>query len=902
MFSKAIRLITLFALLVLAAMPVAAQQRQISGTVTSTDGTPLVNAYVVAPATDAAATTDTDGRFSLQVPAGDVLLQFSNIGYETQELTVPAGQNTVAVALEIDVLNLEGIVVTGVATTVARRNLANAVATVRTEQIDEAPPAATIEKLMQGKVAGALIETNSGAPGGGVQVRLRGVSSIIGESEPLYVIDGVVISNSAIPSNANAVTQASGGSNPALTQDAVVNRVVDINPYNIERIEILKGASAAALYGSRAANGVILITTKSGQAGEPRFTLTQRVGAFFRSNELGTRDWTRDEAVAVYGASAAQFFNADGTPIAVYDHEEQLAGRNDLSSETALSVSGGDEDTRYFVSGLVKDDEGIIANTGFEKQGLRVNLEQNLGERIQVRAHTNLLHTLAARGLTNNDNTGTSYYMVLPFTPNFFDLAPNADGEFPDNAFERSNPLETAALSTNDEDVWRFMASGDLEVDAYRSGAHAIRLLGTVGVDFFTQENDLFFPPELQFEPSDGLPGTSLLSNSDNRDLTLNANAVYVLEGDGLSSTLTAGVQYHDQKLNTARIAAFGLTAGQPNRDAGAIQQVREERLLVRDLGFFAQEELLLLDDRMLLTAGLRADKSSVNGDPNEYFFYPKAAASYRFDDVTGFINSLKLRTAFGQSGNQPLYGQKFTPLTATSNIGGLPGLVVDGTAGDAGLTPERETEIEAGFDAELFDRDVLFEATVFQTNVTDLMLQRTLAPSTGFQTQIFNGGEMRVRGIELSLGAAPWQTPDFAWTSRTTFYADRSEITDLPVPAFETGGFGTSLGAFRIEEGKSATQIVANVGRDEDGNIIVEQVGDATPDFRMAFANDVRWGSFTLSSLVDWSRGNAVINLTEFLADAGGNSADFTENARPRELGDTVLVLGDGQYRLALR
>jgi TonB-dependent SusC/RagA subfamily outer membrane receptor len=235
-------------------------------------------------------------------------------------VVIPAGQNDVTIRLETDVLNLEGIVVTGQATSVARRNLANGVSTITAEQIERAPPSETVEKMLQGKLAGALIETNSGAPGGGVQVRLRGVSTINGENEPLYVVDGVVISNVAIASNANAVTEASGGSNPMLTQDALVNRAVDINPNDIQSIEILKGASAAALYGSRAANGVILITTKRGSPGTTRVSLTQRFGTFRLSNRLRFRDWTLDDATAVFGPGVASYFGSNGLPLATYDH------------------------------------------------------------------------------------------------------------------------------------------------------------------------------------------------------------------------------------------------------------------------------------------------------------------------------------------------------------------------------------------------------------------------------------------------------------------------------------------------------------------------------------------------------------------------------------------------------
>lgn len=893
-----------FLLALLCVGTVQAQQRQITGRITGSGGQPLTAASVQLVGTNTATVSNNDGAFQISAPAGPATLRITLIGYSTREVVVPAGENAITVQMDIDVLDLEGVVVTGTATSVARRNLANAVATVSAEQIGGAPPSESVEKLLQGKIAGANIETNSGAPGGGVQVRLRGVSTIIGESEPLYVIDGVVMSNVAIASNANAVTQAAGGSNPSLTQDALVNRVTDLNPADIESIEVLKGASAAALYGSRAANGVILITTRRGQPGQTTFTARQRFGTFVRSNELEFRSWTMDEAVPVFGAGVSEFFNSDGSPIQEFNHEELLANRTPLSYETSLGVSGGDDDTRYFVSGTLKSDEGIIANTGFDKQNVRVNLEQTVNDRITVSAFTNLIHTLAERGLTNNDNSGTSYYMVLPFTPTFFNLQAGADGEFPDNQFERSNPLETAALSKNEEDVWRFIASGNADVTLIDDDRQTLSFLGVAGVDFFRQQNDLLFPPELQFEPSDGLPGTSLLSNADSKDLTLSGNLIYALSrDDGSQWTTTAGVQYEERDLDISRISAFGLTAGQANVDAGVQQQTRETRSEIVDLGFFAQEEVLLADERLFLTAGVRADRSSVNGDTDKYFWYPKGAVSYRFDDLNDWLNGLKLRAAVGQSGNQPLYGQKFTPLTATNNIEGLPGVVVQGTAGDANLEPERHTEIEAGVDLTLFDNKVQLETTVFQKTVDNLLLRRTLAPSTGFGIQVFNGGEMRVRGVEIALSATPVRTAGFQWISRTTLFHDRSEITSLPVPAFETGGFGTSLGAFRIEEGESATQIVANSGLDSAGNIIVSNVGDANPDIRVGFSNDFQFGGFTVSSLVDWSQGNSVINLTQFLADAGANSVDYVTNPQPFTFADgSTAMLGDGERRINRR
>jgi len=855
--------------------PATAQQRQITGTVVGPQNEPLTLARVVVVGTGASTGTDPQGVFRIAVPTGEVLLRVENLGFKSVTITVPAGENAIQIRMETDVFNLEGIVVTGQATSVSRRNLANAVATVTPSTIETAPPAQSIEKVLQGQIAGAYIEQNSGAPGGGIQVRLRGVSTLIGESEPLYVIDGIMVSNVAIASNINEVSAAAGGSNPSLTQDNLVNRIADLNPEDIERIEILKGASAAALYGSRAANGVILITTKRGRPGAPRVTLTQRVGYYDLSRKFGFREWTFDEAAEAFGASdVAQYFGSDGSPLVKQDMEQLLAGRNDLSWETLATISGGNDDTRYFLSGTWMQDQGVITNTYYDKQSLRGNLDQRVTENLQFTANANIIHSVSDRGLTNNDNSGTSYYMVFPFTPSFVRLSANADGTFPSNPFERSNPLQTASLMSNEEEVWRTIAGMRATWDVFEAGDHSLQLLGTLGVDYFEQKNDLFFPPELQFEDDDGLPGTSLLSNSDNTDITVSGHAVYGYANStrGIISTATAGVQYEDRELNTARISSFGLTAGQPTLDAGVVTNIREVRQRIKDLGLFAQEELLLLEERLLLTAGIRADRSSVNADTDKFLVYPKASASYRFDAPFGGVDALKIRAAWGQSGNQPLYGQKFTPLTATSNIDGLPGLIVQGTVAAEDLRPEQQSEIEAGFDLTLLDERAQFEATVFQKTITDMLLQRTPAPSTGFATEIFNGGELRVRGVELALQATPVTAGDFSWISSTTFYHDESEVMDLPVPAFEVGGFGTGLGAFRIEKGASATQIVGTV--DDAGT--VERIGDATPDFRMGFSNDFTFGNFRLTSLFDWSKGNSVVNLTRLLADAGQNTADY--------------------------
>ena len=235
----------------------------------------MVGASVSVVGTQITAETSDKGEFSLSAPDGAITLLFRSVGYKRRTVAVGADQNTVDVKLEPDVFNLEAVVITGQATSVEKRFAPNAVATVGAGDLSRVP-VPSVETAIQGKVPGAVIQQNSGAPGGGIQVKLRGVSTLNGLSSPLYVVDGVIMSDVAITNNQQVVTLSNSGSNPSPLQQNQVNRIADLNPYDIDNVEVLKGGSAAAIYGSKAANGVVVITTKRGQLGVPHYTVTQR--------------------------------------------------------------------------------------------------------------------------------------------------------------------------------------------------------------------------------------------------------------------------------------------------------------------------------------------------------------------------------------------------------------------------------------------------------------------------------------------------------------------------------------------------------------------------------------------------------------------------------------------------
>ena len=853
-------------------------QRRVTGRVTAEGGEPLLGASVQVVGTPLGTYTNERGEYALNAPAGALSLRFRRLGYKGSVVAVTPDRNEVNVTLDRDVLQLEEQVITGEATSVARQNLANDVATVTTEDLTRAP-APTVDNALQGRIAGATISTNSGAPGGGIQVQLRGVTTIKASIDPLYIVDGVLVSNDAIASGANAITAAAAGGN-ASNQDNPVNRVADINPNDIERIEVLKGASASALYGAKAANGVIIITTKRGSSGRAQFSVLQRVGVFDLSNKMGSRDWTLADALDAYGGTAArdaeitrQFNNGK------MDIEEELYGAHDPSYETVISARGGAGQTSFFVSGLLKRDAGILKGTGYTKRSLRANLTQGIGSRVTLDVTTNLVHALTQRALSNNDNSGTSFYMVLPFTPSFADLLPE-NNIYPDNQFERSNPFETRDKLTNDENVYRFIGSANMKWSAIANERQSLTFTALGGADQFNQKNDIVSPRELQFEPQDGLPGTIVRGNATNVNSNFALTAVHQFfpSSRAFSTTTSAGIQQSRVYQSTGVVTVRDVLSGQGNIDRGSSADVFEDQKLTKDFAVFGQEEVLALDERLLLTVGGRAERNSNNGDTEKFYLFPKASASFRLLDLGNLVSEVKLRAAWGVSGNQPVYGMKFTSYLSGA-YDARNALQTNLVAGDADIQPERQTELEAGFDATLWGGRSSLNFSAYQRTIDDLILERTAAPSSGFQTQLFNGGQMRNRGVEVEFAITPLQSTNLTWISRATFARNRSKITELPVPTFQTGGFGTSLGAMQIEKGKSATQIVGNdtVG----GELVTRQLGDVMPDFQMGFSNELSMGPIRLFGLVDWRHGGDIINLTELLYDAGSNSEDFEAGAQ---------------------
>src|SRR5436309_6192685 len=557
----------------------SAQQRQITGQVTSAATREAVaGVNVSVTGTAFAAVTNAEGRYAIAAPGGAVTLVFRRIGFKRKEAPVPAGQATADVQLEEDVFNLEAVVVTGQQTGISRANAATSSTVVTAAEITSVP-APAVDRALQGRVPGAYIQQNSGAPGGGTQIQIRGSNTVIGSADPLFVVDGVIYSDASISSGLFTVT-ASG--NPQSTrndgekQDDSVNRLTDLNPNDIASIDILRGAAASSIYGSKGVNGVVIITTNRGKAGKPRANIVQRVGFSELQRGFGTRVFDTTSAIALYASSGnltddstahAQILSymVNGR-LPTYDHLREVAGEKPMSYETQLDVSGGSGETRYFLSGNVKGDGGIIANTGAQRQTLRANIDQSFSDRFSVSFSSAFNRTSTQRGFTNNDNSGASITYAIAYIPGYVPITP-VNGVFPNPGvtYKGSNPLQTVALAENDESAVRFTGGLTATYQAIASANTSLKIVAAGGIDFFNQRNKVWAPRELYFQANQTKPGVATVGNADSRFTNWNLNAIhtYTATSGSFKTTTSAGVQWEDRQLNRARVEAHGLLPGQ---------------------------------------------------------------------------------------------------------------------------------------------------------------------------------------------------------------------------------------------------------------------------------------------------------------------------------------------------
>jgi len=899
-----------------------AQEVVVSGSVLDDRGKAIAGVAIKAKGVAAGGFSDSKGLWRVRIPnANGATLVFSYIGFKPFELKATESKTDIVVKLQEDVLKTSEIVVTGVASSIKKANSPTSIGTISEKELLPAP-AQTVDQAFAGKFAGISIRQNTGAPGGGISVTLRGATTLLGGSQPLYIVDGVIVNNNTYSGGQNTVTAASaGGATGGASQEQSVNRIADINPNDIEDVQVLKGPSAAAAYGAKAASGVIIIKTKQGRAGKTKITVNQQFGINTLQRKLNLRRFSSEQEVRDWNPDFVETYRASNG--AFFDHEELLYGNVGFVNETDINAKGGNELTQFNLGGTFRSDQGIIKNTGYERLAARMNLNHTFSDNLTARIGLNYVRSRSDRGFTgnsNNDNVSIIYGVSV--MPTFFDGRKRADGTYPALLLNPANPYEVADRSRNTEYINRIIASANVNWTIYKAEESSLDFVFQGGADFISQRNIISDPASTlhqRVKPQPGLYGVSDagILNS-NMFLTL----VHRYEPTaGLSFTTQAGAQFENQQSNSVVNVSNGFPSDLENL-TGAANQTSVQTIINRyDRGFYAQEDVDIFG-KVFVTASLRGDAASANGDPTRFFLFPKVAASLQlasfdfWNDARSIFPQFKVRAAYGEAGT-PVnnIAAKYNLLASqNNNFAGLgSGLALAARRGNPEIRPERAAEIEAGLDFTVGDGVIGVEISAFRKYVTDLILSRALPQSSGFVNIFENSGEMENLGLEVALKFNAVRTETVTWQPAVNFFSNTAKITKLGVPPFNSGGFGAGYGANRIQEGVSPTAIFGrqNLGPTPgtpnaaagtyNGS---KPAGDANPMFQVGFANNLNIGNLNFYFLIDWRQGGSVVNLTQVLYVEGGLWHDqaqqaviLAEAAKPASMGGTTPYIQDASF-----
>ena len=860
-----------------------AQDYSVQGSVTSAlSGEPLIGANVVIKGTTSGTVTDVDGSFNLNVP-GDVTLVVSSVGFLTREVSVTSSTSDMTIDLQEDIADLEEIVVTGLATSIKRSNLANNVSTVDAQSLTGTTTQSTLDGALYGKLTGVNINSAGGAPGGQTAMRLRGISSLSGNNQPLFIVDGVYISNVQLTNGSFVASGANAG-----REEGGSNRVSDINPEDIETIEVLKGASAAAIYGTRANAGVVIITTKRGKDGKTNVSFNQDIGFNTIQNYAGRRVFTPATVESTFDATEREIFETAQAAGKIFNYEEELYGEKGLILDSRLSISGGNAKTSFYFNASRRDEDGIMKNTGYERNSLRLNLDHEITDDLTISFSGNYVNSQANRGPVGNENNGgfsVGYNLAL-LTTDWEDLFPDANGEYPDGRFAATNLLFNRDLIKNNEEINRYIQGVKLNWTALQRDNMQLRFVANGGLDFFTAKTFVYIPETHQTQRST-TNGFISAGNNVSNQYNYQIFAVYdFFAANDISVNGQFGISYLNFESDAVFNQTTQLVPTQTNLAQGNSFTINQRLTEEEEFGVIAQGTFNWAD-RVIATAGMRWDKSNLNGDPNKMFAFPRASlavnmANFDFWTLTS-MNLLKLRVAYGETGSSARFGSLYTPLAPTS-VGGTPGLAlpredqnnIPAQLGDPTLEPETSQEIEYGIDLAFLNGRIGLEFTGYTRRVNDLIYPFSSIPlSSGFNSSIRTDFDLKNTGIEIAINAQPIAKPNFSWNTSLNFWKNEAKVDKLGVGEFQPSGEGFSLtfGSSFIREGENATALAANIGG------VTTIIGDAAPNFQMSWYNQINFlKRFTLNFLFHLKDGGDVLNLTKLLSDFGGVTPDLDD------------------------
>ncbi|WP_411029965.1 SusC/RagA family TonB-linked outer membrane protein [Spongiimicrobium sp. 3-5] len=888
-------------------------QMKVTGKVVDASGAPIPGVNIVEENTSNGVVTDFDGNFSIETASSNAVLVFSYLGFVTKQVSV-AGTDLGNITLEEDVSQLDEVVVVGYGTQ-RKKDLTGSIARVDMSDVEQ-PSIASFDQMLQGKVAGVQISQTSGAPGGNVNILVRGMSSITGGNQPLYVVDGFPISsggNSDFRSYGSNLYSSDGiASN---TQERI-NPLTSINPSDIESIEILKDASATAIYGSRGANGVVIITTKRGEAGKSEISAEISLGMQSVSNKLDLLNSQQYAEYVAEGRDNAHVFAgglaSDPNDLRAGSRRVRPEFRNPSSITTntdwqdviyrsapvrnyQLSFNAGNEKTRFFIAGGYFDQDGIVKTSSFKRFNLRTNIDSNISERLKI--GTSLNGSYSYGNFPNTEGhygTGGLIMAVLSASPTipiydetgqpFFDQADVSDG-----LGWLANPINLLSGFSDNRRTANVLWNNYLEYQLL----DGLTFKTSIGLNYTAGQIDIWRSSKIPNFTNLNFPANAgtTRTNSINwlNENTLNYSKIF---NEKHRLNLLGGFSVQKDRFDRVSAGASDFpTENVPYISAGIVNsgnQIISEWSLLSFMGRINYS----FDSKYLFTATVRSDGSSRFGSNNKWGTFPSFSVGYniseeRFMETVDFISNLKLRASYGVSGNNQIGNYNHIGLLGQSNYvvnGNQVAGLVPSTLSNDNLTWEKSKQTNFGLDLGLFNDRISLTIDAYKDLKTDLLLAVQLPSATGFQSATQNIGDIENKGLEFGLQTINVKAGDFTWSSNATLSANKNKVLKLATEngrisnnAFQITEVGEPISSFYM---LNAIGVFANEAEvegaalynprtqpgdlrfedvNEDGKIDSEDrkiVGSPFPDFTWGFDNQFSYKNLSLGISLVGSQG----------------------------------------------
>ncbi len=898
---------------------VHAQQTSVAGKVTDGSGNPVSGATITIKGTNQGTSTNESGLFTLNAnPNATVVI--SGVGYQTQEINL-AGRNTLSVSLQPSNTAIDEVVVTALGIERSERSLGYAAQKVSSEDLNVNKQANLVNAL-QGKVAGTQISSTGGGPGQGASIRIRGINSIDPErlNDPLFVIDGILIDNS---------TNNFGNSNAALRGNT--NRAADINPEDIETINILKGGAATALYGLRGSNGVVVITTKKGKEGfQINYSTSYGIDNVNKIPDMQTTYtagilgvYTPIGLGPAWGPTIEEAKALDDT------HPDKLFNKYERAYETGnqyrngLTISGGNELVRSYLSLSSFNQKGMMPFTDFKNYGIRLNNELKISSKIT--AGLNLNYNNSGGYKYNADRFGES----LAYFSGRWDVRDYINEDGTQVWRGTNNPIYGAATNKFKDDVHRFIGGASFAYTPTDWLSFSYR----IGYDHYNDNRFTSAPGPR------GIPGERLYDNSDGsvgeyntKFRAINSTFIATLQKEiatDLKGTLRLGHDLYDRDINKIGVLGTGLTIFDWYNlaNAAVIDPTDPNREQYRLMGVFAEAAFEYKDYLYLNLTG-RQDKTSTLAKPNNSFFYPSATLSYILSshvDLPSYFDMVKLRASYAQIGKD---ATPYSTVSAFATYAGLPpgytGFTRSSNLGNINLKPEFTNTFEIGTELGFLDNRLGLDFTYYNSISKDQILRANISSTTGYVTTSINAGDLRNRGVEIILRGTPIKTSDFQWTSTLNWSANRNKILSINegldeiVYASQSGYSGSTV-TMKLIPGQAygnlyGTHYARYYGSETEDPIFIDKskpiiidangfpvraplasqklLGNTQPDWIGGFMNTFNYKNLSLTVLFDARWGFEKYNQLENW-DASFGTAAYTADRRSWKVFDGVLADG---------